>query len=148
MLISLASVTVRAAMPRALVCASFVSLCVGTSLLSAENQVFADFEGSSYSPWTVEGNAFGAGPAHGSVSGQMSVTGFEGRGLANSFNHGDASTGSLTSPEFELRHHYIRFLIGGGGFEGACQISFGSRPVCFTTGFPSYSVQVRPRSKL
>ena len=88
----------------------------GSALFSADNVVFADFEGTTYSPWSVEGDAFGAGPARGAISGQMTVSGFEGHGFANSFNQGDATTGSLTSPEFEVRHHYIRFLIGGGGF--------------------------------
>src|ERR1700677_4755384 len=80
--------------------------------------VIADFESDTYGEWKTTGEAFGSGPAHGTLPGQMPVTGFEGKGLANSFNGGDRSTGTLTSPEFRLERHYLKFLIGGGGWEG------------------------------
>ena len=76
--------------------------------------MIADFEGESYAPWTVTGEAFGSGPAHGPLAGQMNVEGFKGKGLVNSFNKGDDSTGSLTSPEFRIERKFISFLIGGG----------------------------------
>ncbi len=47
--------------------------------------IVADFEGDTYDNWMAEGEAFGSGPAHGTLPGQMAVTGFLGRGLANSF---------------------------------------------------------------
>ena len=34
--------------------------------------------------------------------------------LANSFNGGDASTGTLTSPDFTISQDYLNFLVGGG----------------------------------
>ena len=76
--------------------------------------MIADFEGENYTPWTVTGEAFGSGPAHGPLAGQMNVEGFKGKGLVNSFNKGDDSTGSLTSPEFRAERKFISFLIGGG----------------------------------
>ena len=76
--------------------------------------MIADFEGDTYAPWTVIGEAFGSGPAHGPLAGQMNVEGFKGKGLVNSFNKGDDSTGSLTSPEFRIERKYLSFLIGGG----------------------------------
>jgi fructan beta-fructosidase len=83
--------------------------------------VFADFEGDDYGDWKVTGTAFGTGPAHGTLPGQMPVTGFTGKGLVNSFNGGDDSTGTLTSPEFTVGRRYISFLIGGGHHPGkAC----------------------------
>jgi len=60
--------------------------------------VIADFEGDDYGGWTTEGTAFGDRPARGTLPGQMGVTGFRGRGLANSFVGGDGSRGTLTSP--------------------------------------------------
>src|SRR5581483_1822093 len=80
--------------------------------------VFADFEGPTYGDWTTTGTAFGTGPARGTLPGQMPVTGFRGKGLVNSFLGGDGATGTLTSPEFKVNHHYISFLIGGGGYPG------------------------------
>ncbi len=102
----------------------FVLLFCGHSLLTAaddnagDNAVddiaVADFEGTSYAPWTVTGEAFGSGPARGTLPGQMPVDGFHGAGLVNSFFHGDGSRGALTSPEFQIERPYLSFLIGGG----------------------------------
>src|SRR5437870_104577 len=80
--------------------------------------VFADFEAKTYGDWSATGTAFGDGPAEGTLPGQMHVSGFMGKRLANSFHGGDASTGTLTSPEFRIARPYISFLIGGGGYEG------------------------------
>ncbi len=78
--------------------------------------LIADFEGLDYGAWTVEGKAFGRGPARGTLPNQMAVDGFEGRGLVNSFFGGDQSIGTLTSPTFSINRKSIRFLIGGGGW--------------------------------
>ncbi|MCA9177502.1 MAG: glycoside hydrolase family 32 protein [Planctomycetales bacterium] len=78
----------------------------------------ADFEGDTYGAWRVEGDAFGAGPAQGTLPGQMHVSGFLGRGLVNSFLRGDDTTGTLTSPSFRVERRYLTFLIGGGGHAG------------------------------
>ncbi len=75
-----------------------------------------DFEGADYSGWQVEGEAFGSGPAQGTLPGQMKVEGFRGRALANSFYGGDRSTGTLISPSFVIDRRYLKFLIGGGGY--------------------------------
>ena len=63
---------------------------------------FADFESADYSPWKATGTAFGSGPAHGTLPGQMAVSGFVGKGLVNSFVGGDSATGTLASPEFKV----------------------------------------------
>ncbi len=44
----------------------------------------------------------------------MQVDGYHGKGLVNSFFHGDDTTGMLTSPEFRIERKYVAFLIGGG----------------------------------
>ena len=97
--------------PRTLIL-TFGSLLI--SALHADELLLADFEGDSYAPWKVSGDAFGSAPAHGPLPGQMNVEGFKGKGLANSFHKGDDSTGSLTSPEFRIERKWIAFLIGGG----------------------------------
>ncbi|GGJ43469.1 glycoside hydrolase family 32 protein [Deinococcus roseus] len=81
-------------------------------------EVFADFEGADYGGWEKTGDAFGTGPAHGSLTGQSPVTGFKGSGLVNTFLNFDQGTGTLTSPEFTLNKPFITFLIGGGNHPG------------------------------
>ena len=80
--------------------------------------VLADFEGKDYGAWKTTGEAFGTGPAPGTLPGQQTVEGFLGKGLAGSFHGGDRSTGTLTSPSFKIDRKFITFLIGGGGFTG------------------------------
>jgi len=88
----------------------------GGTIVGAEPIVIADFEGSDYGAWKSTGTAFGAGPAQGTLPGQMTVEGFLGKGLVNSFNGGDDATGRLTSPGFKIERKFITFFIGGGGF--------------------------------
>ena len=76
--------------------------------------VFADFEGADYGSWTTTGTAFGSGPAHGTLPGQQTVSGFQGNGLVNSFVDFDSSQGTLTSPHFTIGRNYVNFLVGGG----------------------------------
>jgi uncharacterized protein (DUF608 family) len=85
--------------------------------------IFADFERQDYGDWKVTGEAFGKGPAHGTLPGQQQVSGFEGKGLVNSFVGGDDTTGTLTSPEFKIERRYISFLIGGGNRPGTACIN-------------------------
>ena len=91
----------------------------GKILFGTETPI-AHFEGSTYGEgWTVEGTAFGTGPARGTLPGQMAVSGFAGKGLVNSFHGGDAAVGVLTSPRFMIDRKHIAFLMGGGGWKGA-----------------------------
>ena len=101
----------------------FICSCVfGTGLTGARAQnldiLVEDFEGTNYGGWTLAGQAFGAGPSHGALPNQMPVSGFHGSGFVNSYNGGDDSTGTLTSPPFAIERKYLQFLIGGGGWEG------------------------------
>ncbi len=106
--------------PMLVACALGLILCLAW-LGRADDLLIADFEGPDWGDWTVTGAAFGAGPAQGTLPGQMIVTGHLGRGLVNSFVGGDGSTGSLTSPPFTLERPFINFLIGGGMHPGqAC----------------------------
>jgi fructan beta-fructosidase len=83
-----------------------------------DDLLLADFEGPDYGDWKTTGEAFGTGPAHGTLPNQMPVTGFLGKGLANSYHGGDRSTGTLTSPAFTVERKYINFLVGGGKYPG------------------------------
>jgi sucrose-6-phosphate hydrolase SacC (GH32 family) len=83
-----------------------------------DGKLLADFEGSDYAGWQANGDAFGAGPARGKIGGQQPVDGFRGGGLVNTFRDGDKAQGTLTSPEFEITHDYLSFLIGGGNHAG------------------------------
>jgi len=88
------------------------------SALAAEraDRLIADFEGETYGNWRVAGQAFGPGPAGGTLPGQMQVSGYQGERLVNSFYEGDGTTGTLTSPPFVVERDYLSFLIGGGGY--------------------------------
>jgi fructan beta-fructosidase len=103
---------------------------------AADDIVIADFEGDTYGEWKVTGDAFGPGPAKGTLPGQMHVDGFHGHGLVNTFFKGDDTTGSLTSPEFRIERRFIAFLIGGGmnAEKLALQLLVGGRVVRSATG--------------
>ncbi|MEE2686020.1 MAG: PSD1 and planctomycete cytochrome C domain-containing protein [Planctomycetota bacterium] len=90
---------------------------------AGEDLLIADFEGSTYGDWKTTGEAFGPGPAQGTLPGQMAVSGFRGRGLVNSFFQGDRTTGTLTSPPILLQRTYIHFLVGGGKYPGTTCIN-------------------------
>lgn len=93
-------------------------LIASIQLQAADDILVADFEGETYGDWKTTGEAFGPGPARGTLPNQMPVTGYLGKGLVNSFYKGDASTGTLTSPPFKVQRKYLNFLIGGGGHAG------------------------------
>ncbi|NQU22042.1 MAG: hypothetical protein HQ567_12220 [Candidatus Nealsonbacteria bacterium] len=81
--------------------------------------LLADFEGQDYGDWKVEGEAFGKGPARGTLDNQQPVSGFRGKGLVNTYLGGDDKlTGKLTSPEFTVDRRFLSFLIGGGTVAG------------------------------
>ncbi len=91
-----------------------------TPAVVPEGKVIADFEGPDYGDWKATGEAFGPGPAQGVLGDQNPVDGYLGHGLVNSFYHGDASQGTLTSPAIVLTHPYVNFLIGGGSQKETC----------------------------
>ena len=79
-------------------------------------EMFDDFE-SGYGKWTIHGEAFGKAPAAGTLDNQNPVSGFNGKGLVNSFLGGsDQLTGKMISKPIEIKQEYICFLIGGGSF--------------------------------
>ncbi len=81
---------------------------------SSGDIVIDDFESGTFDKWTITGDAFGNTPVQGAYSNQQDVKGFEGKYLANSYNGGDRSKGTLSSSEFKIERDYINFLLGGG----------------------------------
>ncbi len=99
-----------------LILAGFVLLAAG--LPASEDLLIADFERRDYGAWKATGEAFGTGPARGTLPNQMDVSGFLGTGLVNSYVGGDKTTGTLTSPPFTIQRNYLNFLVGGGMHPG------------------------------
>jgi sucrose-6-phosphate hydrolase SacC (GH32 family) len=116
--------------------AAILWMCLARTASAADDILIADFEGDSYGGWKTTGEAFGPGPARGTLPGQMEVTGYLGKGLVNSYYKGDGSTGTLTSPSFTIRRKYINFLIGGGMHPGRTCINLlvGGKVVRTATG--------------
>lgn len=101
----------------------FVALIASTALVipaRADDIVIADFEAADYGKWEVTGEAFGPGPAKGTLPNQMHVSGYLGERLVNTFFNADKSTGTLTSPPFKIERRYVNFLIGGGHHAETC----------------------------
>ena len=113
----------------------FSTLCsLAVGQVAGGDLLIADFEGDDWGAWKVTGEAFGPGPARGTLPNQMAVDGFLGKGLVNSFHGGDGTTGTLTSPEFKIERKYISFLIGGGKDpENAPSAFRPSAPACTAT---------------
>src|SRR4051812_48723176 len=103
---------------RIILAACLLFTLASQSLAQRPEIVLADFEGDDYGDWKATGEAFGKGPARGTLPNQMPVTGFLGKGLVNSYHGGDGTTGTLTSPAFKIERKYINFLIGGGKYPG------------------------------
>lgn len=100
---------------------------------------FQDFEGNgTYAQlgWTATGGLVGASPAQGTLPGQQAVTGYNGNRLVDTFLNGDATTGTLTSPPFNITHRNINFLIGGGNFpnQECINLVIGGQVVLTATG--------------
>ncbi|KAH8197447.1 hypothetical protein TruAng_008378 [Truncatella angustata] len=117
----------------------FVEDTVIENTTKTEVIVFQDFEGNGTFAdlgWTTTGDFIGASPAHGTLSGQQSVSGFKGSRLVNTFLGGDAATGTIISPPFTISHKYINFLISGGNFqEQECiNLIIGGQIVLTATG--------------
>ena len=116
-------------------CVSGLLLAAGSSL--AETKVLQTFEGDGFGDWKVEGAAFGLAPVAGKCDGLTAeLTNYSGESLACSAHGGDATTGSLTSPEFKITEDYLAFLIAGGNHPGktAVQLVVNGKVVNEATG--------------
>jgi hypothetical protein len=78
-------------------------------------RVICDFEAERWADsWTRSGAAWGEGPVTESLTGQDLVLGTTGRRFATSMTGGDAATGRVSSPIFELDGWRLTLRIGGG----------------------------------
>jgi levanase len=100
---------------------------------------YEGFDNGTYDGWSTTGTAFGSAPATGTLPNQQAVSGYAGGGLVNSFNGGDASTGTLTSPTFTVSSPYLNFLVGGGNQPYVPGSVFGSPAPAGSTVFDDFS---------
>jgi hypothetical protein len=112
---------------------------------SGSGELFEDFEMGTYDNWKVEGTAFGDGPVTlKTIADYQKDVRPQGTYFVNSHNvrkgkgvgAGDQDTGKLISPEFEIRHAYMTFLVGGGSHKDQTCINLyvGGKRVYSTTG--------------
>ena len=80
--------------------------------------MIADFEGETYGDWKATGTAFGPGPAHGTLPGQMEVSGFQGKGWSIRSTAATHRPARSTRRRSRSRRPYLNFLIGGGKYAG------------------------------
>lgn len=116
--------------------AAAAAFVIVSGVRGADDILIADFEGPTYGEWQADGEAFGTGPAQGTLPNQMEVSGHQGRGLVNTYLGGDGPTGTLTSPTFTIERDYITFLIGGGSHAGktCMELVVDGKPVLSATG--------------
>ena len=77
---------------------------------SSDVIVIAAFDGSDYEGWRPEGTAFGEAPSGGKNGHYM--PGYLGGQFATSLSENETATGTLTSPNFEIKRNSIHFLLG------------------------------------
>jgi|BioPla2DNA2_1021312.scaffolds.fasta_scaffold01663_8 fructan beta-fructosidase len=93
---------------------SFLTACNPDRILIEDFEFDDEYFNSPHGQWIVEGTAFGSKPSQQPLPNQAPITGFLGKGYANSYHGGDDTVGSLLSYEFDISRNYINFLIGGG----------------------------------
>ncbi|KKL04671.1 hypothetical protein LCGC14_2613730, partial [marine sediment metagenome] len=81
----------------------------------ARVRVIEDFETGTYENWEVEGEAFGAAPASGTLPNQQPMSGWKGKYFVNTYLGGDDRLqGRAVSKTFKISEPYVTFLIGSG----------------------------------
>lgn len=102
---------------------------------SSDSILFEDFEDPSFGDWKASGKAFAEGTSNASFPGQT-LSGFQGKRLANSWLRSDRLKGELISPEFQIELPHITFLIGGGDHKDqtCMNLVVDGKPVRTATG--------------
>lgn len=95
------------------------SLFLSAAAVQAEVKVIQAFEGDGFDSWQTTGTGFGLAPIAGKCEGvNGEFRNYGGNALVCSGHRGDASTGTLTSPEILLTHPFLGFLVAGGNHPG------------------------------
>lgn len=90
-----------------------------TATIFAKPVIFEPFESDGFGEWQEEGSAFGKSPTAASPEGMKGkVTDYSQQYYVSSAHQGNRSVGTLRSPEFEVTHSYLGFLISGGKHPG------------------------------
>src|SRR5688572_17333049 len=83
-----------------------------------------DFEAGSLEGWTATGTAFEKQPVKGDLvvkrRNDMKSQHLGDWWIGTFENHGDAATGTLTSPTFKVSHRWASFLVAGGAHANTC----------------------------
>ena len=113
----------------AVVCLGFVD-----SVVADEPDVLiADFEGEDYGDWITTGTAFGPGPARGTLANQMEVSGYEGKGLVNSFfelvQSNQKREVGPSSRQMTIERRYLQFPVKNGAASVRMKVTVGDRIV-------------------
>ncbi len=115
------------------------------ALKNRPDLVFEDWNKPTYDGWTVNGTAFGTGPAtKGNLSAYQGDVGGDTARIVNSHATApgndlaakDNATGKLTSRPFVIGHHFITFWLGGGKRPGSIAVNLviDGKTVCTATG--------------
>ena len=108
------------------------SFFLSATAVRAEVKVIQAFEGDGFDSWQTTGTGFGLAPVAGKCEGvNGEFRNYGGNALVCSGHRGDASTGTLTSPEVLLTHPFLGFLVAGGNHPGktAVQLLVGDKVV-------------------
>jgi hypothetical protein len=89
------------------------SIWVPINNLPRSGSIF-DFEITSWQDWHRSGPAWGNGPVTLPMAKQDIVYGFGGQRFASSFGSGDAATGRVQSPAFQINGNTIKVQLAGG----------------------------------
>ncbi|MEZ6042176.1 MAG: glycoside hydrolase family 32 protein [Planctomycetaceae bacterium] len=114
-----------------------------STAFAADDVLIEDFESGTYEHWKLTGTAFGDAPAAGTLPNQMTVSGFRGARLVNTYAGGDYSVGTATSKTFTIERSHIAFLIGGGPHanEVGIELLIGDESVRSSTGSESEELE-------
>ena len=119
----------------------FLFVTLQTFAQEREPLLISDFESGTWIGWNPQGEAFDTIPSYGTLSGQQTVSGYEGEWLVNTFFGGDSTVGVLTSDTFLIERTYINFRMGGGS-NGGCRVELWVNGEMVRSAYPDVSEEL------